>query len=451
VKNKLFVYSESDSFRDFYEEAAGEADLALEFGSDLGRAAQAAVVVVSIPGAEERASDRVRDAVAGVPEVPAVVGSVSDHRLAVEVVRAGAEDYFVLPEEAERLRDYLKAKGEAQRSLEARAKLAETERREFDFSQIVGESNAVREALALAARIIPRGTATVLLNGETGTGKELLAQAIHYNGPRAEGPFVELNCSAIPANLLESELFGYERGAFTDAKRAKPGLLEVADGGSLFLDEVGELPFELQGKLLKVIEDKMVRRVGGTRTQEVDVRIIAATNRNLAVEAKAGRFRDDLYYRLSVIPLELPPLRDRGADIVLLAEHFLDTLSREYEVPRPEITSPLKDLLMTHSWPGNVREMRNAVERALLLGEGKELRADDLFIQHESAPVAKSGGESLPFPASMETIELAAVRAMLEHAGGNKSAAARRLGISRSRLHRAIKRLAELDAESETS
>jgi len=444
MKNKLLVCSEGDSFQEFYEELAAANGLEALIGRELNESARAAVVVVSCPGAEERAADRVRDCLAVTAQPPVVVGAQPDHRLAVEVVRAGAEDYFVLPAESERIGDYVRARAEAARNLGAAAELAEAERRDFDFSNIVGESRAMQEALALTARIIPRGASTVLLTGETGTGKELLAQAIHYNGPRSQGAFVELNCSAIPANLLESELFGHERGAFTDARHAKPGLLEVADGGTLFLDEIGELPFELQGKLLKVIEDKRVRRVGGTRTQDVDVRIIAATNRELAGEVRDGAFREDLYYRLSVIPLHLPPLRERGDDILLLADHFVDALSQQYELPRPEISRALRDRLLAHAWPGNVRELRNAIERALILGEGSGLSAEDLFIESASAPAASSSAV-LPFPASMEAIELAAVRAMLESAGGNKSAAARRLGISRSRLHRALKRIEEID------
>jgi len=444
MKNRLLVFSENDSFHEFYRELATAHGLESSIGRDLDEAARAAVVVISCPGAEERAADRVRDSLAVTARPPAVVGARADHRLAVEVVRAGAEDYFVLPAESELLRDLVRARADAARNKEAAAALAEAERRDFDFSNIVGESRAMREALALAARIIPRGASTVLLTGETGTGKELLAQAIHYNGPRSGGAFVELNCSAIPGNLLESELFGHERGAFTDARHAKPGLLEVADGGTLFLDEIGEMPFELQGKLLKVIEDKRVRRVGGTRSQDVDVRIIAATHRDLTDEIREGNFREDLYYRLSVIPLHLPPLRERGDDVLLLTDHFVGTLSQQYEMPQPEISRALQDRLLAHAWPGNVRELRNAIERALLLGEGSGLSAEDLFIESISAPVASSSAV-LPFPAAMETIELAAVRAMLDSADGNKSAAARRLGISRSRLLRALKRIEEID------
>ncbi len=448
MKNRLLVFSSSGSFRDFYQEAARAAGLKLEFGADLGEAARSALVVISVPGMEARAAELTREACA-VSTGPVVVAvAQGDHRLAVEVVRAGAVDLFVLPGEAERLRDLVSGAAEAGRSRAARAELAEAERRDFDFSRIVGKSRGVREALSVAARIIPRGTTTVLLTGETGTGKELLAQAIHYNGPRAEGPFVELNCSAIPPNLLESELFGHERGAFTDARRAKPGLLEVADGGTLFLDEIGELPFELQGKLLKVLEDKKVRRVGGTRSQEVDVRIIAATNRDLAVETRDGRFREDLYYRLSVIPIHLPPLRERGDDVVILAERFIESLSQEHDLPRPELTLAVKDQLVTYPWPGNVRELKNAIERALLLSADGELRAEDLVIREGPAPASRGAAGTLPFPASMEAIELAAVRAMLDHADGNKSAAARRLGISRSRFHRALKRLSETEHES---
>ena len=443
MKSTILVYSESESFRDHFRELAEAAGLELEWGRDLGEAGRAASVVISCPGSEDRAFERLRDAVALSRVAPVVVGTRADHRLAVELMRAGAGDYFVLPAEADRLADHLRAGSDVARGEVARAELAAAERRDFDFSRIVGDSGPMRDALARASRIIPRGTATVLLTGETGTGKELLAQAIHYNGPRGSGPFVELNCSAIPANLLESELFGHERGAFTDARHAKPGLLEVADGGTLFLDEVGELPFELQGKVLKVLEDKRVRRVGGTRTQEVDIRIIAATNRDLTAEVQAGRFRKDLFYRLSVIPIQLPSLRERGDDILLLVDHFTDSLSDQYGLPRPNLSASTKDRLLTYSWPGNVRELRNAIERALLLSEGGSLEAEHLFVETIAAPVARGGGDVLPFPASLEEIELAAVRAMLERSEGNKSAAARRLGISRSRLHRALKRLGD--------
>jgi DNA-binding NtrC family response regulator len=449
VEKKLLVYTESESFLEFYREAATAAGLRLEVASDLNEAARAVLVVISAAGREERAADRVRDAAAVAATAPVVVGSLADHRLAIELIHSGADHYFVLPEEADALKDYVQERVGVARSREARAQLAAAEQRDFDFSKLVGASRAMQEALAVAARIIPRGSATVLLTGETGTGKELLAQAIHYNGPRREGPFVELNCSAIPANLLESELFGHERGAFTDARRAKPGLLEVADGGTLFLDEIGELPFDLQGKLLKVLEDKQVRRVGGTRSQEVDIRIIAATNRDLAVEARDGSFREDLYYRLSVIPIHLPPLRERGDDILLLAEHFLEALSRTYDLPPPPLSRELKDQLLAHPWPGNVRELRNALERALLLGGEGKLRAEDLFLKLAGAHSATPpGSDVLPFPAPLEEIELAAVRAMIERTDGNKSAAARRLGISRARLHRALRRIEEIEAAS---
>ncbi len=274
----------------------------------------------------------------------------------------------------------------------------------------------------------------MLLTGETGTGKELLAHAIHFNGPRGAGPLVELNCNAIPHNLLESELFGHEKGAFTDARAAKPGLFEAADGGTLFLDEIGDLPLALQGKILKALEEKEVRRVGAIRSRTVDVRIIAATHADLAAAVAAGEFREDLFYRLAVIPIHLPPLRERGEDVLLVAAHFLRTLAAQYELPVPEITPELRRALMAHPWPGNVRELRNALERALLLSDGA-IRPDDLF-HGRAAPVRASTGE-LPFPATLEQIERAAARAMLERTG-NKSAAAEALGISRSRLYRLL-------------
>ena len=400
MSDTLVVYSETDTFRDYWSELAAAAELELEVANDLAEAAGAAILVLSCAGAETRAAALVRDARAVAHDSLIVVGTEASHRLAAEVVRAGAQDYFVLPDDAEALRDDVQARAETARGSRARAELVALEQRDYDFSQIVGQSRAVREALDRAARIIPRGNATVLITGETGTGKELLARAIHYNGPRAAGPFVDINCSAIPSNLLESELFGHEKGAFTDARRTKPGLFEAAHGGTLFLDEVGEIPFELQGKLLRALEEKRVRRVGATRSQDVDVRIIAATNVDLAGATREGLFREDLYYRLSVIPIHLPPLRERGEDVLVLADHFLETLSDEYGLPAPRISQALRDRLLAHPGPGNVRELRNSIERALLLCDGKELKEDELFLESAAAREAISEG-LLPFPATL--------------------------------------------------
>ncbi|HEX2203255.1 MAG TPA: sigma 54-interacting transcriptional regulator, partial [Longimicrobium sp.] len=320
---------------------------------------------------------------------------------------------------------------------EAGTRLAAAERSAFDFSRIIGKSPQLRAALDRAARIIPRDRATVLITGETGTGKELMAQAIHFNGPRAAQPFVELNCNAIPANLLESELFGHEKGAFTDARAAKPGLFEAADGGTLFLDEIGDLPLTLQGKILRALEEKEVRRVGAIRGRNVDVRIIAATHVDLAAAVGKGEFREDLFYRLSVIPIHLPPLRDRGEDVLLVAEHFLRTLSQQYGMRPPAVTPELKRALMAHPWPGNVRELRNSLERALLLGEDR-LDPADLFPAGPGTASTAALGGALPFPASLAEIERAAAFAMMERVAGNKSAAAEALGISRSRLYRLL-------------
>jgi transcriptional regulator with PAS, ATPase and Fis domain len=246
---------------------------------------------------------------------------------------------------------------------------------------------------------------------------------------------VELNCAAVPSGLLESELFGHEKGAFTDARTAKPGLFEAADGGTLFLDEIGELPLPLQGKILKALDEKEVRRVGAVRPRGVDVRIIAATHVDLAAAVARREFREDLFYRLNVIPIHLPPLRERGDDVALIAEHFLTTLAAQYGLPAPPVSAELRRALVVYPWPGNVRELRNALERALLLGDGV-LEPSDLF-PAAVAGTASSSGE-IPFPARLDEIERAAALAMVTRFEGNKSAAADALGISRSRLYRLL-------------
>jgi DNA-binding NtrC family response regulator len=322
-----------------------------------------------------------------------------------------------------------------------RTEFAAREAGKFRFDGILGASPALQAALAKASRVIPHPTVTVLVAGETGTGKELLARALHYNGPRREGPFVDVNCAAIPDQLLESELFGHEKGSFTGATVAKPGLFEVASGGTLFLDEIAHLGGLLQGKLLRVLQEREVRRVGGTRSVKVDVRVIAATHVDLLGAVKSGTFREDLYYRLNVVPLSLPPLRERAEDVVPLARHFAARFADEYGVPAPRLTPAAERALLARPWPGNVRELRNAVERAVLLG-GPSLGAEDFVPDGGLAPEAGStDGDDGTLAA---VVRDAATRA-LARCGGNKSEAARQLGISRSRLLRLLDAGADTD------
>jgi transcriptional regulator with PAS, ATPase and Fis domain len=278
----------------------------------------------------------------------------------------------------------------------------------------------------------------VLIGGETGTGKELLARGIHDGGPRAGGPFVAVNCAAIPATLLESELFGHEKGAFTDARTAKPGLFEEAHLGTLFLDEIGHLPLELQGKLLRALEEKRIRRVGGSEERVVDARIIAASHVKLDQAVARGEFRQDLFYRLNVVSLQLPPLRERGSDIEMLARKFATDLAQRYGVQVPVLTPDLLVALRGHNWPGNVRELRHAIERALLLSEHGSLDPDELVPRATAGQTGTSN--QIPFPATLREISIAAAHRTLAACDGNKSDAARRLGISRSRLQRLLDR-----------
>ena len=433
----LAVLQIGESFAGVWTDVAEGADVRLRAAGDPGELAplgEACALVVVVAGREAEAGEWVSRVRAEGAGPVAVVGAAADHRLAVAALRGGAAEYFALPSDMEALRAWVLDRAERARAAGRARELAGAEQRAYDFSRIIGESEAVHEALRVAARIIPRGSATVLITGETGTGKELLAQAIHYNGPRAAEPFVEVNCTALPASLLEAELFGYEKGAFTDARAAKPGLFEAAHRGTLFLDEIGDLSVELQAKLLRALEEKRVRRLGSLRSVDVDVRIIAATHVDLLEAVAGGTFREDLYYRLGVVPLHLPPLRERGDDILLLAEHFLDAFARDYEVDRPPLDRGAREALRAYAWPGNVRELRNALERVVLLGDGA-FRTTELFMGGRPASAASG---SLPFPAPLDEIERAAATRMVERTGGNKSAAADALGISRTRLYRLL-------------
>jgi len=394
-----------------------------------------AVLLILAGGAEGAALDLLAE----LPPSGAstyLIGAVPDHRLAAAAVQRGARDYFALPDDFDVLRRSLEREArEATGRIEA-GHFAEAERSAIGFDSILGRSAALRQTLDQAARVAAHRDVTVLIGGETGTGKELLARAIHYAGPRAPQPFVEINCAAIPATLLESELFGHERGAFTGAIAAKPGLFELAHGGTLFLDEIGGLPLDLQPKLLRALESRLIRRVGGQQGRQVDVRVIGATHVDLAAAAARGEFREDLFYRLNVVALTLPPLRERDGDVELLAETFLARIATGYGLPVPALTSELRGALRAHPWPGNVRELRNAIERALVLSPRGTLRPEELV----PAPVrdASKGGGALPFPSTLSVLVRSAALAMLALTGGNKSEAARRLGISRPRLQRLL-------------
>jgi len=427
----------SDSFRVSLAELARELGAGLfnwEPEGDPAPPPDIGALLVLAGGVEGKAVDLLTE----LPKLEApiyLIGAAPDHRLAAAAVQRGARDYFALPEDLDVLRRSLdRVAREVKGRVEA-GRFAETERTSSGFEAMVGRSPALRQTLDQAARVAVHRDVTVLIGGETGTGKELLARAIHYGGPRAAQPFVEINCAAIPANLLESELFGHEKGAFTGAVAAKPGLFELAHGGTLFLDEIGALPLELQPKLLRALESRTIRRVGGHTTRPMDVRVIGATHVDLGGASARGEFREDLYYRLNVVTLTLPPLRDREGDVELLAETFLARIATAYGLPVPPLTPDLRAMLRSYPWPGNIRELRNAVERALVLSPRGTLRAEELIPPRGAANDTRG---MLPFPVPLDMLVRSAGRAMLDLTGGNKSEAARRLGISRPRLQRIL-------------
>ncbi len=434
----LVVVRLSDSFTDVWTELAGELGVDLRvLGADDAwtPGSEVAAVLIAAGGAERYALDWIEHHDSNGDARFVAVGADTNHRTAAQLVAAGSSDYFALPDDLEALRNALKVAVENRRSALRREAKRSTEAKDEAFATIIGESPALEAALAPATRVLPHGDATILIFGETGTGKELLARALHDSGPRGGSPFVAVNCSALPAQLLESELFGHEKGAFTGAQAAKPGLFEVAHGGTLLLDEIGDLAPELQAKLLRVLEDKQIRRVGGTSWRKADVRIIAATNEDLESAMRSGKFRQDLYFRLSVITLSLPPLRERGNDSLLIAEVLLERLATQYRLPTPPIDDDIRRALLAYHWPGNVRELKNAVERTLLLSPPGQLHTGELL---HVRSVSSTNHGPIPFPAPLHEINAAAARATLELCQGNRSEASRRLGISRARLARLL-------------
>ncbi|MEZ5831142.1 MAG: sigma-54 dependent transcriptional regulator [Dongiaceae bacterium] len=372
--------------------------------------------------------------------------SYGDVRIAVDAMKAGADDYLTKPIALEELGIFLeRLLAQAQ----MRDSLAYYRRREMNRSgldRIIGESPAmlslkgrIRQILEAECRLSAAPPAPLLIIGETGTGKELIARALHFDGPRASGPFVELNCAALPSHLVESELFGHEKGAFTDAKERRDGLFKSADGGTLFLDEIGEMPLDVQAKLLKVLEDRQVRPIGGVRSRSINVRLVAATNAALEDKIASGEFRRDLYFRLAVLALKAPPLRDRGADVTLLAEGLLAESARKYGRVGLRLSSEAQRALERHSWPGNVRELRNVVEQATLFCIGDEIRTRDLHLLEPPIVAPVDHGQAAD-PTSLPNVERNLIVQALSRLNGNVTLAARELGISRDTLRYRMER-----------
>ena len=380
-----------------------------------------------------------------------------NEQLAVDAMKAGAYDYLTKPLVLGKLKVVLdKIVGEARLGQELNY-YRKKEAGEGGIEQLVGESTPMLLLKGLIAQVLEAERCltdaeppAVLITGETGAGKELVARALHYAGPRRAKPFIEVNCSSIPTNLLEAELFGYERGAFTDAKERKLGLIEAAEGGTLFLDEIGEIDLALQAKLLKLLEDKRVRRLGAVRENKVDVRIVTATNRNLEQQIRDGKFRADLYFRLRIVQLEVPPLRARGSDIALLAEHFLALHRTRYGKPNLRFSPAVLATFDAYAWPGNVRELRNAIEQSVILARSDQLQPSDLSFSSDLSVTATIPNQATIIPLPMTTIppgglslrevERTLVVQALERCGGNVSKAARLLGISRDTLRYRIEK-----------
>ncbi len=415
----------------------------------------------------------------------------------IAALRGGAYDFIGKPLSLEELQVTIRNGTEAQ-SLRKEVRSIRRERaRQFSFDQIIGESRALREVIQLGRKVAESEVSSVLLQGESGTGKDLVAKAIHYASRRSNQPFVAINCAAIPASLMESELFGYEKGAFTDAKARKEGMFEQAQGGTLFLDEIGEMELSLQAKLLRVLEEGAFRRVGGLKDISLDVRIIVATNRDLKAESETGKFRLDLYYRFSVIQIEIPPLKERDDDVLILANHYIEQFNKRFGKRIRGLSHEVINLFLQYSWPGNVRELRNVIERVMILEDNDIITAKYLprgFERMEMASVQQreipseisqpseseaaiaplaslqkqplaivaqeSPGGADRFEASapaaftlptegliLEDLEMALVKQALDRSNGNQTRAAELLGISRDQLRYRLKKLEEASAE----
>ena len=403
------------------------------------------LVITDVNMAGMNGVDLCKELVSRREDMPVIVFTAfANMDTAIAAIRAGAYDFVTKPFDIDELALTI------ERALKHRALREEVQRlrRAVDgaqkFDEILGTSPAILKMCELITRVADTET-TVLVTGESGTGKELVAKALHAKSGRKDGPFVAINCAAMPENLLESELFGHTRGAFTDARTARPGLFIKASKGALFLDEIGEMPAGMQAKLLRALQERTVRPVGGDQEQAFDARIVAATNRDLETEVEEKRFREDLFYRINVVRIHVPPLRARGSDILVLAQHFLERYATQSRRPVVGMSSGTADKLLSYPWPGNVRELQNCIERAVALAQFDQIGVDDLperIRDHKSARISVESNdpaELLP----MEEVERRYILKVLEAVGGNKTLAAQVLGFDRRTLYRKLERVRE--------
>jgi two-component system response regulator HydG len=373
------------------------------------------------------------------PSIPVIMMTAyASIKTAVEALKSGAYDYLTKPLDVEELKILIQKALEHYRLHEENILLKERLADRFDFSEIIGRSRPMRALFETLSMIAP-SDATVLIYGESGTGKELVANAIHQNSSRAQKPFIKVSCAALPETLLESELFGHERGAFTGAISRKAGRFQLANGGSLFLDEVSEMSSATQVKLLRVLQEREFEPLGSTKTIQVDIRLITATNKDLEAEVKEGRFREDLFYRLNVIPIRLPSLRERKEDVPILAEHFFRQYQERNKSPIKGFLPKTLDIMMRHDWPGNIRELENAVERALLLCRSEHITPEDLPPHVQGAENGAQSMVSVPFGMPLKDVEREVILQTLADTEGNRTQTARILGISRKTLQNKLK------------
>ena len=370
--------------------------------------------------------------------VPIMITAYEDVERVVRAIRLGAFDYIAKPFDFDKVRLSIQKAFEASQIKREVKYLRGEQRSRFKVDNIIAKSSEMESILRMVGRLAGSETATVLVHGESGTGKELIAHAIHYQGRRENLPLVTVNCAGFPEQLLENELCGHEKGAFTDAKEVKKGLLEVADGGTLFLDEIGDMDQSMQGKLLRLIEQKTFRRMGGIKDIQVDVRIVAATNKDLTKLKEEGKFREDLFYRINVVSLRIPPLRERREDIMPLTKYFIQKYNEEFRKNVRQISKEVENILKEYDWPGNVRELRNVIERAMILGEGETLLMGHLPMEiFTQSAKEERGVEGIRIPSgglSLEKVEETLVRQALKMTKGNQTKAAKLLDISRDAL-----------------